>query len=148
MGERDYAIRQLSVFLDNRPGTLAKLTKHLADEGIDLRAISLAESRDFGTLRVIVADPDKAAAALSEGGFHFSEIDVLCVEVPDHPGGMAEVAEKLAQEHINIEYAYTMVVTRHDKALLVLRVDEIERAYAALKTQGRHVLTEEELRAL
>jgi len=146
--ERELIVRQLSIFLDNRPGSLAGVLRWLSDHGVDLRALSVTESRDFGTVRIIVGDPDAVADVLGEGDYHFSEVDVLAVEVPDRPGGMAEVAEDLAAERINIEYAYTMVVMRHDKALLVMRVDELPRAAAVLKSKGRRVLTAADVAAL
>lgn len=148
MRARESVIRQLSIFIDNRPGTLAQVTRFLADRGIDLCGLSLAESRDFGAVRIIVPDTDAAAQALTDGGYHFSEVDVIAVEVPDRPGGMADVVERIAEQHINVDYAYTMVVTRHDKAIVVLRVDDANRAATMLKAQGSRLLTEAEVAAL
>jgi hypothetical protein len=148
MVEHGSVIRQLSVFIDNRPGTLAEVTRYLADEGIDLCGLSLAESRDFGAVRIIVPNPDAATRALTEGAYHFSEVDVIVVEVPDRPGGMADVVERIAKEHINVEYAYCMVARRHDKAIVVIRVDDAPRAATVLNAEGAHLLTEEELASL
>lgn len=141
-------IRQLSVFIDNRPGALAEVTRFIADQGIDLCGLSLAESREFGAVRIIVPDSDAAAEALTDGGYHFTEVDVIAVEVPDKPGGMAHVVELIAKEHLNVEYAYTMVVSRHDKAVIVLRVDDPHRAATVLKAQGTHLLTQKEIASL
>ena len=148
MVEREYVIRQISVFMENRPGALAEVTRFLANHDINLRALSLAESRDFGALRLIVADVDGCADVLHEGGYHYSESDVLAVEVPDEPGGMAGVLEILAEGHINVEYAYAMVEKREGSALIVLRVDDPDRAGAVLKTRGTHLLTEKDVAVL
>ena len=146
--EEDIVVRQLSVFLENRPGSLAEVLQFLADRNIDLCALSLSESRDFDAVRLIAADADVAADALAEGAFHFSEVDVLAVEVPDRPGGMAEIVSRIADDHINIDYAYTMIVTRHDKAIIILRVDDVHRAAAMLKTLGVRLLTEKQVTSL
>ena len=148
MSEQDPIVRQLSVFLDNRPGSLGEVLRHLADHSIDLCALSVAESRDFGTMRIIVPDTDAAAEALAAGDFHYCEVDVLAVVLPDRPGGMAEVAEKLAAEHINIEYTYIMVVKRHDEAVAVVRVSDLHRAAEVLKGGAVHLLTASEVAKL
>jgi hypothetical protein len=148
MVERDFVIRQISVFLDNRPGSLAALTRYLADRQINLRAFSLAESRDFGAARLIVADTDACADALHEGGYHFSEVDVLAIEVPDRPGGMAHVLEIIAGEHINVEYAYAMIEKRECSAVVVLRVEDPTRSCAVLRSQDVPLLSVEDIASL
>ena len=148
MVEKEHTLRQLSVFLLNRPGALAEVARCLADHNINLRAFTLSETREFGTMRIIVDDADKAVEVLTKAGHHFNEVDVLGVEVPDRPGGMAEVVEKLTAEQINVEYAYTMVITLRKKALTILRVDDLYKAVTILKNDGRHLLTEKELKAL
>jgi hypothetical protein len=140
MEENEFIIRQLSVFLDNRLASLAELTRHLANKGINLRALSIAETRDFGTTRIIVADPDACADALREAGYHFIETDVIAVEVVDKPGGMADVLEIIASEHISVEYAYAMVEKREGSAVVILRVDDTSKACMALQARGITIL--------
>jgi hypothetical protein len=146
--ETNFIIRQISVFLENRPGSMAEVTRCLADEGINLRAMSIAESRDFGTIRIIASDRDACAEALRKGGYPYNEVDVLAAEMPDRPGGMAEVAEIIAQENINIEYGYAMVEKKENSAVIVLRVDDPYRASIVLQGRGVRLLSEEEVKQL
>ncbi len=146
--ERDFLIRQISVFLENRPGSLAEVTRYLADRGLNLRALSITESRDFGTIRIITSDQEVCAAALRKGGYAYSEVDVLAAVIPDRPGGMAEVAEVIAGENINIEYGYAMVEQRDGSVVVVVRVDDPYRASVVLRGKGVRLLREEEVRDL
>ena len=146
--ETTFVIRQISVFLENRPGSLAEVTRYLADQSINLRAMSIAESRDFGTIRIIASDQDACAEALRKQGYQYNEVDVLAAEMPDRPGGMAEVAEIIAQENINIEYGYAMVEKKEDSAVIVLRVDDPYRASIVLRGKGIRLLSEGEVKQL
>jgi len=146
--ETNFVIRQISVFLENRPGSLAEVTRYLADQRINLRAMSIAESRDFGTIRIIASDQDACAEALRKQGYQYNEVDVLAAEMPDRPGGMAEVAEIIAQENINIEYGYAMVEKKQDSAVIVLRVDDPYRASIVLRGKGVRLLSEGEVKQL
>ena len=146
--EADLVIRQISVFLENRPGSLAEITRYLADHGVNLRALSIAESRDFGTIRIIASDQDACGAALRRGGYQYNEVDVLAAEMPDQPGGMAKVAEIIAREKINIEYGYVMVRKREESAVIVLRVDDPYRASIVLRGKGVRLLSEAEVNQL
>jgi hypothetical protein len=146
--ETDFVIRQISVFLENRPGSLAEVTRCLAEERINLRALSIAESRDFGTIRIIATDQDACAEALSKRGYQYNEVDVLAAEIADRPGGMAEVAEMIARENINIEYGYAMVEKKENSAVIVLRVDDPYRASIVLREKGVRLLSEKEVEAL
>jgi hypothetical protein len=146
--ERDFLIKQISVFLENRPGSLAEVTRYLADRSLNLRALSITESRDFGTIRIITSDQEACAAALREGGYAYSEVDVLAAVIPDRPGGMAEVAEIIAGENINIDYGYAMVEKRDGSVVVVVRVDDPYRASVALRGRGVRLLREEEVRDL
>ena len=146
--ETTFVIRQISVFLENRPGSLAEVTRYLADQSINLRAMSIAESRDFGTIRIIASDQDACAEALRKQGYQYTEVDVLAAEMPDRPGGMAEVAEIIAQENINIEYGYAMVEKKEDSAVIVLRVDDPYRASIVLRGKGIRLLSEGEVKQL
>jgi hypothetical protein len=146
--DRDYLVRQISVFLDNRPASLAQMTRVLADRNINLRALSLSETRDFGTTRIIVADVDTCSEILRQAGYHFIETDVLAVEVADRPGGMADVLECVAREHISVEYAYAMIEKREGSAVIILRVDDIGKAIMALRKRNIRLLTREDVALL
>ena len=148
MKDKNYIIRQISVFIDNRPATLAEMTRALADRNINLRALSLAETRDFGTTRIIVADVDACVEVLKEAGYHFIETDVLAVEVADRPGGMADVLECIASEQISVEYAYAMIEKREGSAVIILRVDNPGKAIMALRKKNIRLLTREDIALL
>ncbi|HOJ50238.1 MAG TPA: amino acid-binding protein [Spirochaetota bacterium] len=123
---------QLSVFIENRKGRLRGVTKVLKDTGIDIRALSIAETQDFGVLRLIVNNPDLAYEKLRENGFIVKKTKVLAVEVDDRPGGFDNVLEVLEKNNINIEYMYAFVEKHSDKALLVMRFDDMEKALKIL----------------
>jgi hypothetical protein len=146
--EKSYLIRQISVFIDNRPASLSRMARTLGERGINLRALSLAETRDFGTTRIIVADVDACCGVLKEAGYHFIETDVLAVEVADRPGGMADVLECIANEHISVEYAYAMIEKREGSAVIILRVDNPGKAVMALKKMGIRLLAREDVALL
>jgi hypothetical protein len=146
--DKNYIIRQISVFIDNRPATLAEMTRALADRNINLRALSLAETRDFGTTRIIVADVDACIEVLKGAGYHFIETDVLAVEVADRPGGMADVLECIASEQIGVEYAYAMIEKREGSAVIILRVDNPGKAIMALRKKNIRLLTRENIKLL
>jgi len=148
MKDKNYIIRQISVFIDNKPATLAEMARRLAEKNINLRALSLAETRDFGTARIIVADPDQCVEVLKKNGYHLMENDVLAVEVVDRPGGMADVLECIARELISVEYAYAMIEKREGSAVIILRVDNTERAIMALRKNKIHILTKEDMALL
>ena len=148
MKDKNYIIRQISVFIDNRPASLSEMTRSLADRNINLRALSLAETRDFGTTRIIVADVDACSEVLKQAGYHFIETDVLAVEVADRPGGMADVLECIASEHISVEYAYAMIEKREGSAVIILRVDNTDHAIMALRKRDIRLLTREDVALL
>jgi hypothetical protein len=144
MTEQSFLIRQISVFLDNKIGSLSKMSRYLADSGINLRALSVSETRDFGTARLIVSDPEKCIQALKETDYQFSDTDVLVIEVADKPGGMTDVLEIIAGEHLNVEYIYSMVRAKADMAAVVLRVSDAVKTCAVLRAKGVKLLTLEE----
>ena len=148
MVEKSFIVRQISVFLDNKPGSLAEIARHLANRGINLRALSLVEIGDFGIARLVVADPDSCGKALNEAQCHFIESKVLAVEVADKPGGMADVLEIIAQEHLNVEYIYAMVEKKEGFAVVIFRVNDPLKACMALHTKGVKLLTEEDIASL
>ena len=125
-------VKQISVFIDNKPGRLAAFTKILGDSGIDLIAVTVADTADFGILRGIVQDHDKAAKVASEAGYTVRLTDVLVASAPDVPGGLASILAVLADHQINLEYMYSFVRDSGQKALIVFRVDDIEKAAKAL----------------
>jgi hypothetical protein len=148
MNDKEYMIRQISVFIDNRPAMLAEMARTLANKCINLRALSLAEARDFGTTRFIVTDVDACIKVLRETGYHYIETDVLAVEVADRPGGMADVLECIANEHISVEYAYAMLEKHEGFAVIILRVDNPGKAIMALRKKNIHLLTKEDIALL
>lgn len=148
MKEKELIVRQLSVFLDNRPGSLAEMARYLANKDINLRALSLAETRDFGTARLIVVDTDHGVRILREGGYNFIETDVLAVEVADHPGGMADVLEIIADEQINVEYVYATVGRIKESAVIILRVEDPGKAGIILRAKGVKLLGEKDIELL
>ena len=137
-------IKQISIFVENQPGKLAELTRLLADADIDLRTLSLADTRDFGILRVIVNKPDDAEKLLRENGWTFKVTSVIGIKVPDVPGGVASVLEALNEANLNVEYMYAFVNRTPGRADTIIRVDEEEAAMQALRRHGIEILTAEE----
>ena len=138
-------VHQISVFLENRTGQFAEITAILADHGVDLRAISIAETADYGILRLIVDDAQKATAILNQHGYLLSMTPVLVIAVPDRPGGIAPVLATLAEGNIGIEYMYSLFTHIESKAYIVFRVAEAEKFVALLGTHGIAPSTAEEL---
>ena len=128
-------VTQISVFLENQPGRLAHLLNVLSDAQVNLQALSVADSADFGIVRLIVADPDAAKATIHGAGLTAATTEVLRVEIPDVPGGLVRsVVEPLAQAGVNIEYTYAYSERALDKAVVVLKVDDLEKAEEVLGT--------------
>jgi len=125
-------IKQISVFVENKSGRLAEITKVLADNKIDIRALSLADTTKFGILRFIVDEPERAEKVLRDAELTVSITDVIAVSVEDQPGGLAYPLGILNGQGINVEYIYAFVGAPHDKAFVILRVDDNERAAAVL----------------
>jgi len=140
-------VSQISVFLENKSGRLAEVTQLLADHEINIRALCIAETTDYGVLRLIVNDADRTRRVLSAGGFTVTETAVLVVEVEDRPGGLAQVIAALSAAGINVEYVYAFV-TRSDKAFVVLRLEEMEKAAQVLKQGGVRIVSGEEIGAI
>lgn len=128
-------IHQISVFLENRTGQLADITKTLADRGIDLRAISIAETTDYGIARMIVDDSSAAASILLEQGHILSMTPVWAVEVPDRPSGLADLLVALAGENVAVEYMYSLFTNRDGHAYMVLRISD-ESAFQKAMEKG------------
>jgi len=133
-------VNQISIFVENKSGRLAEVTKVLGDEGINIRALSLADTADFGILRLIVNDSARAVAVLKSKQFTVSMTEVVAVEVPDRPGGLADILGILEQEKINVEYMYAFVERSANNAVIIFRFDETDRAIKALIAKGVTVL--------
>ena len=142
------AVRQISVFMENKVGPLAEITTLLAQHQINMRALSVAETQDFGILRIIVEEPEKAEQVLKDNQIIFRESSVLAVLMEDRPGSMAAVVDLLAQAGIPVEYAYAFITRQADNACLILKVKEDEAAEALLEKEGVRSLSEQELTTL
>ena len=139
-------LKQLSVFLENRTGRLAEVTRCLGDAGINLRALSLADTSDFGILRVLVDDTDTAVDALRKAGHTVRATDVVAVEIVDRPGGLATILALLQGSGINVEYMYAFLERNKDNAaILVFRFEKPEAAIQVLEGANIHVFRSEEL---
>ena len=141
-------VRQLSVFLENRAGRLAEIVRLLGESGVNIRALSLADTSDFGILRLIVNDVARAHAVLREASFTVQLTDVIAVEVPDQPGGLASVLDPLQRAGINVEYMYAFVEKATDKAVVIFRFEEPEAAVNVLRGAGVSVLPAQTVYAL
>lgn len=139
------SIRQLSMFVENKKGALAKVLKCFSDRGVGLRAMTIADTKDFGILRVIVDDIDGAVSALKEEEIVFSVNDVIAAEAQDVPGGLASVLNTLMDAGIDIEYTYAFVVESGDRACAILRVSDVETGEKVLKDARVPLVSEDEI---
>lgn len=130
------AINQISVFVENKKGSLEHLVNTLAAAGVDMRAMAIADTQEFGILRMIVDKHDAACAALREAGYLVTQNRVTAVEIPDQPGGLARVIGILAGHGINIEYTYAFMTRAHGHACVVVRVEDNECADNLLAQNG------------
>ncbi len=138
-------VKQLSVFAQNKPGRISALTKLLAENGVNIRAISVADTKDFGILRLIVSDIDKAKAALKDNAVVQSS-KVLAVIAEDTPGGLARIMEALYAANVSVEYMYSAFLNpSENNACLILRVDNNDNAVSALKEAGFRLLSQEDM---
>lgn len=139
-------VKQISVFLENKAGKLSELTRLLADNHINLRALSIADTQDFGILRLITGNPSEVAMILSSAGYVCNVTDVLAVSVDDAPGAVAKVLAALSDDGVDVEYCYAFVSSkRAGCANMILRVSDIPAAAAALAASSVPVLSQEEL---
>ena len=125
-------IRQISIFLENKPGQLAGICRALAKAEVNIATLSLADSADFGIVRMIVDDHVKGARVLTEAGFAVRETEVVTVTVPDRPGGMAELMEKIDRAGLDVKYSYAYALGHGEKAILVFRFNDNAKAEEAL----------------
>ena len=139
------AIKQLTVFVQNKKGTVVSVTEILAKNNINLRALSIAETQDFGILRLIVNDEKGAEAALKDSGYLIKVIDVIGVKISDEPGKLTEALDVLDKANINVEYLYAFMSRTEKHAYVVLRVEENKEAEAALTNAGFKMITEADI---
>jgi hypothetical protein len=141
-------VEQISVFLENKAGRLAEVTRILADSKINIRALSLADTSDFGILRLIVNDNAKAKEVLKQQGFTVGKTDVVAVEVADRPGGLHNILHTLFKAGINVEYMYAFVQQSGNNAVIIFRFDNIEDAIRVLTENGVQVIEGAKLYAM
>ncbi|MCL6583416.1 MAG: ACT domain-containing protein [bacterium] len=138
-------VKQISIFLENRRGRLAEVTQLLGDHKINIRAISLADTSDFGIVRLIVNDTEKAYTVLKSAGLTVNKNDVIAVEIPDEPGGLATVLNVLKAAGLNVEYLYGFLEKKTDKAIIIFRFDDMNEALRVLRESGISTISDQEL---
>lgn len=138
-------INQLSVFVENKPGKIAAITRLIADAKLDLRALSVADTADFGILRMIVDDTEKALAALKAAGYVVSATEIVAVRLPDVPGALARLLGMLAENAVNIEYMYAFFTHTRDYSYMALRVTDVRLALGVLEEIGYPTVSSAEL---
>jgi len=138
-------IRQLSVFLENKPGQLSRSCRALADAGVNILTLSLADTQQFGVLRLIVGDVEAAGSALQDAGCVVKVTEVIAVEAEDRPGGLAAVLEAIEAKGINVDYMYPLTARRGRKAVLIFRFDDNDAALAAIRDAGASIVAEADL---
>ncbi len=141
-------VKQLSVFVENRPGRLSAVTKLLQENNINIRALSIADTKDFGILRLIVNDPDKALEIIKAKDYSVAITNVLAVGIVDKPGGLAEAMDVLFNNNISVEYMYAFVSKADDIAHVIFRVENNEKAAVALEEKGFSLLTNEDIQVM
>lgn len=138
-------ITQISVFLENRKGRLYEVCSLLGKARINIRALTIAETQDFGILRIVVDKPEGAMRVLKKNGFVVNLTDIVAIEVDDRPGGLAEILKALGENDINIEYMYGFVEKFSDKALLVMRFEEPDKAIRIVKAKKIKVIGKKDI---
>lgn len=134
-------VKQISVFLENRSGRLAEVTRVLGEHQLNIRALSLADTSDFGILRMIIDYPDKAYMVLKENHYTVRETDVIALEVADQPGGLAGVLNVLQDNNLNVEYLYAFPERESvDKAIMIFKFDDVDRAIEVMQQHGVNIM--------
>ena len=141
-------ISQLSIFVENKQGTIAGITESLAAAGISIRALSVADTQEFGILRLSVSDIDKAKAVLSDNNCVVSVTKVIGIEIPDTPGGLSKVLRVIADNGINVEYLYAFITVAGENAYVVLRVEDNENAARIMEKNGIKLISQHDIEAL
>lgn len=139
------AISQISVFVENRPGRLADITAVLAQNSIDIRALSVADTSDYGILRLIVNDPESAVKVLKDEGMTASATQVLGIIIPDEPGGLAKAIKVLSDAQISVEYAYAFITPSIGNAYVIIRVEDNNKAAEILKSSGIALIEQDDI---
>ena len=142
------SIKQISIFVENKSGRLAEITAVIAAAGIDIRALSIADTTDFGILRLIVNKPDEAEAALKAAGLTVSLTNVIAVGIPDQPGGFAVAMKALANAAIDVEYMYAFISRDEGRACVILRVENNDAAIEVLRKIGIEILDSDRIYAM
>lgn len=150
MPSTDKIVQQVSIFLENKSGRLAEVCVTLGAHDVNIRALCIADTSDFGILRLIVNDPAKATAVLQEAGFSVGSTSVIALQIPDRPGGLGWVLEKLETAGINVEYMYAFFVRREGDAVVLFRVadDALDRTVQLLQSEDIPILRAEEVYTL
>ncbi len=138
-------IKQLSIFVENKPGRLATITNLLKQNDIDIRALSIADTRDFGIMRLIVNDPEKAEKVFKDAGCTVSLTNVIAIGIDDKPGGLAGAMDVLYANNISVEYMYAFISKTDNTAYVILRVENNEKALEALKDNNVQILSAEDI---
>ncbi|MBE7048959.1 MAG: acetolactate synthase [Ruminococcaceae bacterium] len=141
-------VKQISVFVENAAGKLSKITSVLAAGGINIRALSISDTTDFGILRLIVQEPDKAVAILSENEIMVKSTEVIVVEIDDEPSGLNKALCLLHDNHVALEYLYAFVTKKESEAYVIMKPDNIDAAEQALTCGGIRVLSAKEVYAI
>ena len=141
-------IKQISIFVENKPGRLAEITEIIAKNDINIRALSVADTTHFGILRIIVDDPEMVQRVLKEAGLTVSITSVITAAINDRPGGLAEVLKLFAAHDIQIEYMYAFISRDNGKAFVIIRVDNGQKAAEALHANGFDILCPEDINAM
>jgi len=136
-------VKQLSVFLPNKPGILAKFTALLGNNEINIRALTVADTADYGVLRLIVNDPEKCMALLKEENYLVSETEILALQIEDEPGALYKIAKLMGDNGINIEYIYSTLIT--GAAIILIRVNDLEKAIKILQKSQMKLLSDEDI---
>ncbi|OQY53467.1 MAG: amino acid-binding protein [Desulfobacteraceae bacterium 4572_89] len=136
---------QISIFVENKEGRLAEVTAILRDARVNIRALSLADTTDFGVLRLIVNDSDKAESALKKEGFTVGKTQVLAVEVSDEPGGLNKVLDPLSEQDVNVEYMYACANSQGSNAIMIFRFNDHEKALKILAENSIKVVSRQEI---
>ena len=141
-------VKQIAVFLENKSGRLADISHTLAENAINIRALSLADTADFGILRLVVNDTNKAQQVLKENGFTVGITDILAVEVPDKPGALDSILQVVHKAGLNVEYMYAFTKKSGQSGMLLFRFDDQDAAAAVFQKAGFRVLSDDEVHAL
>ena len=142
------AVKQVSIFVENKEGRIKKAIDTLARAGINIRALSIADTTKYGILRLIVSDNEKAIEALENDGFIVKENEVIVLAVPDEPNGLNSTLAIFDEKDINLEYLYAFVSSKVDEAIVAMRLENMEKAIEALKDSDAKILDENDIREL